>query len=195
MSKTTNKISLAWLKRPALAVGTLMLGMGLSTSLSGLPASALRIGGDQTVFEKAPRLIKAGASQTAAGASSSYQFTIEVPQDAGEALQAVKITQKPNLEQIDFERNLTRAYLGDLFADAPSLSVTSIGGREPTDSNEVLVVFERPVQPGNKVTVSLKATKNPQFGGVYLFGITAFPVGEKSPGLYLGSARLNFPPR
>ena len=171
------------------------LRRGENSSNRNHHSRAFKLTNGQTFFERSPRLIKAGASETAAGASSSYQFTLEVPKDAGEALQAVKITQKPNLERIDFEHQLTRAHLGDLFADAPSLFVTSIGGREATDSHEVLVMFERPVEPGNKVTISLKARNNPQFGGVYLFGLTAFPVGESSSGLYLGAARLNFPPR
>ncbi len=196
MSQITKKISLPWLKKSTVVFATLALGIFLSTSLSNIPASALKIGIGKTVFEKSPRLIEAGASQTAPGASSSYQFTIEVPEEAGEPLQAVKITQKPNLEEINFKRELTRAHLGELFAaEAPSLSVVSIGGKAPSEENEVLVVFDPPVDPGNKVTISLKANNNPLFGGVYLFGITAFSVGENSEGLYLGSARLHFPLR
>ena len=192
MSKITSKISLEWLKRRSLSVSALMLGILVPTVLSGIPSSAYDIGGGRTVFDKAPRLVDYGASRTDPGAYSSYQFTIEVPEDAGEALQAVKIVQKPNLEDISFDSDKTDAFKGDLFADAPSLSLTSLGGEEPTNGNEVLVVFDRPVQPGNTVTISLKAMKNPNYGGVYLFGVTAFSEGYDSPGLYIGTGRIAF---
>ncbi|NEQ67434.1 MAG: DUF2808 domain-containing protein, partial [Symploca sp. SIO2D2] len=42
----------------------------------------------------------------------------------------------------------------------------------------------------NDVTVSLKAKRNPQAGGIYVFGVTAYSAGENSPGLYLGSRDL-----
>lgn len=193
MSKITSKISLEWLKRRSLSVSALMLGILVPTVLSGIPSTAYHIGGGRTVFDKAPRLVDYGASRTDPGAYSSYQFTIEIPEDAGEALQAVKIVQKPNLEQIAFDSDKTDAFQGDLFAtNAPSLSLTSLGGEEPTNGNEVLVVFDRPVQPGNTVTVSLKAKKNPKDGGIYMFGVTAFSEGYNSPGLYIGAGRIAF---
>jgi len=44
----------------------------------------------------------------------------------------------------------------------------------------------------SEVTIGVKPRRNPDFGGVYLFGVTAFPAGEKSRGLYLGAGRLHF---
>ena len=76
----------------------------------------------------------------------------------------------------------------------PRLSITfDIGGDLSTNPNDVTFVFDEPVQPGETVTVRVKAKRNPRVGGIYLFGVTAFPEGgEDSPGLYLGSGRLHF---
>jgi len=57
---------------------------------------------------------------------------------------------------------------------------------------EITVVFEQPVQPGNTVTVAIAAKANPNFGGSYEFGVTAYPVGDNSMGLFLGYGRINF---
>ena len=152
--------------------------------------NAFEVGEDKAVFLAAPRLTRTAATNLSANGPSTYHFTIQVPADAGEPIRAVRITQQPNLEKIDFVVERTSAFQGDSFAGGPSLSLNSIGGAAP-DSNEVTLEFEKPVQPGETVTVALKA-KNPRLGGVYQFGIEAFPSGENSPGLYLGSAYLRF---
>ena len=190
MSRTTNKIALPSIKTGAIAASALMLGVLVQATPSSLPASAVDLGGGRTFFDQSPRLIRTAASRTSSHAPSTYQFTIEVPSDAGEPLKAV--TQKPNVERIEFDLSENRAFIGDSFAGGPQLSLANIGGIQPSDSNEVTVVFDQPVEPGNTVTVSLRAKKNPHNGGVYLFGVTAFPVGNNSPGLYLGPARLHF---
>ncbi len=191
MSKMTFRISVPKLKALSFLAGMLALGMFSSTSLTSESVQALEVNEKHRVFDHAPRLIRSAASEIAPTASSTYHFTIQVPAAAGEALRAVRITQQANLEKIDFVVERTSAFQGSSFAGGPSLSLTSIGG--PTaDSNEVIVEFEQPVQPGETVTVALKANKNPRLGGVYQFGIEAFPSGEHSPGLYLGSAYLRF---
>lgn len=63
---------------------------------------------------------------------------------------------------------------------------------QPAKSGEVTVAFNPPVQPGKTVTVALRAKKNPTGGGIYLFGIKAFPGGENSYGQFLGYGRLHF---
>lgn len=57
-------------------------------------------------------------------------------------------------------------------------------------SGETTVIFETPVEPGNTVLIAIKPQRNPSTGGVYLFGVTAYPTGENSSGLYLGSGRI-----
>ena len=58
-------------------------------------------------------------------------------------------------------------------------------------AGEVTVMFDQPIEPGNTVTVRVKPKRNPSFGGVYQFGVTAYPEGQNSQGLYLGSRRID----
>jgi hypothetical protein len=87
--------------------------------------------------------------------------------------------------------NQSSAFIGNSFAGGPAVSLASIGGEQPSDSNEVTLVFDPPISPGKTVTVALKAARNPLPGGIYLFGVTAFPPGENSSGLFLGYGRLH----
>jgi hypothetical protein len=60
------------------------------------------------------------------------------------------------------------------------------------ENQTVSVTFDPPVPPGTVVTLGLKAERNPRSGGVYLFGVTAFPPGESAYGQFLGYGRFNF---
>ena len=53
-----------------------------------------------------------------------------------------------------------------------------MGGEKPKNDSEATVTFNPPIQPGQTVTVALDATANPWYGGVYLFGVTAYPEGN-----------------
>ena len=172
-----------------LLVGSVALAVLLPNSFSSI--NAYDLGDGRTVFEKAPVLVRSAASHPVAGNSSSYQFTIKVPEDAGERLGAVTISQRENPEQIKFDVSKSKAFIGDSFAGGTDLSLADIGG-QIDDSEEVTIVFDEPVEPGNTVTISLRTNRNPRSGRTYLFGVTAFPEGENSPGLYLGSGRLHF---
>ncbi|HEY9598607.1 MAG TPA: DUF2808 domain-containing protein [Cyanophyceae cyanobacterium] len=174
-----------------LCASGLFLSVLLPTALFTLPSAAVELANGQTFFNRSPRLIRATASNKTANTPSTYQFTIAVPADAGEPLQAVTITQKPNVEQIDFNVSNSSAFIGDNLAGGLAIPLASIGGSEPSDSNEVTVVFDHPVAPGNSITVSLDVKQNPVLGGIYQFGVTAFSPGENSSGLYLGSAAIH----
>jgi len=171
---------------------TLTLGLFLLVPLASLPTKAVELGDGRTFFDRTPRLIRTAASIPSPGTPSTYQFTIVVPPDAGEPMKAVTITQKPNLEQIRFERSKSRAFKGDSFDGGVLIPLSQTSGSEPSSASEVTVVFDKPIEPGTTVTVAIRARQNPRLGGVYLFGVTAFPTGENSPGLYLGSGRLHF---
>ncbi|WP_374869547.1 DUF2808 domain-containing protein [Pelatocladus sp. BLCC-F211] len=154
------------------------------------PAVAIRLNNGQVAFNNSPRLIRSAASFISSNTPATYQFTISVPKDAGESLEAVTIMQQPNVEKISFDLNQNRAFKGKSFAGGPALHLANIGGPKPR-SNKVTVVFNPPVAPGNTVTVELRAKHNPKFG-VYLFGVTAYPAGEKGIGQFLGYGRLHF---
>lgn len=174
---------------PSLKFGSLSLILGIvAPATFSLPTEAV-VGGGRTFFVQAPRLVDATATGTP-GAPSIYTFTLAVPEDAGKPLQAVRITQKPHLEKINFNPREIHASIEGSIARR-DLSISSIGGRSPNEE-EITIVFDEPVQPGSTVAVSLQAMY-PLNGGIHQFGVTAFPIGDGSPGLYLGSARLTFP--
>ena len=185
-----SKLTPRWLLNRFLGTSALLFGIGLWNSLFSLPMSALDLGDGKTTFERSPLLVRSATSFRGPAVIASYQFTITIPEDAGEPLQAVTIVQQPNLETIIFGRDRTSAFLGDSFNGGTPVAVVEV---EPSsaEDNQVKVVFEPPVEPGNTVTISLRG-RNPLYGGIYQFGITVFPVGENSPGLYLGVGRLHF---
>ncbi|NET57568.1 MAG: DUF2808 domain-containing protein [Symploca sp. SIO2E6] len=174
-----------------LGTTALLLGILLPTTLSSLPTNAVELGEGKTFFDRSPRLTQVATSNPSANLPATYQFTISLPEDAGEPLQAITITQYENVEHIKFDLSQSSAFIGDSFAGGPAISLANVGGNQSNDTNEITVMFDEPVLPGNQVTVSLKAKRNPRVSGAYLFGVTAFSVGDNSPGLYLGSRDLH----
>ncbi|NET60121.1 MAG: DUF2808 domain-containing protein, partial [Symploca sp. SIO2E6] len=160
-------------------------------TLSQLPTNAIELGDGRTFFDKSPRLINSVATFNSPATPSEYLFTILLPEDVGEPLQAVSIVQKPNVEQIRFDGSKSRAFFGEGLNGGSSIPIAQAES-DPANPSEVTISFEEPIAPGNKVTVSIRARRNPNSGGVYHFGVTVFSVGENSPGLYLGSGRLHF---
>ncbi|MDX2216508.1 MAG: DUF2808 domain-containing protein [Oculatellaceae cyanobacterium bins.114] len=102
-------------------------------------------------------------------------------------LQAIRITQRNEQEAIVFRSDETRIFAGNPTTEIPQ---ANIGGTENT--NDLLVVLHHPVQPGQTVTLHLKPEQNPAQEGIYLLGVTVYPSGENSPGLFLGYSRLTF---
>ncbi|NER97348.1 MAG: DUF2808 domain-containing protein [Symploca sp. SIO1B1] len=181
-------------KTRLLGFSAVVLSALLPITLSQLPTNAIDLGDGRTFFDKPPRLINSVATFNSPSTPSEYLFTILLPEDAGEPLQAVSIVQKPNLERIRFELSKSRAFFGEGLKGGSSIPLAQVES-EPNNPSEITIFFEEPVAPGNKVTVSIRARRNPSSGGVYIFGVTAFSVGENSPGLYLGSGRLHFTSR
>ena len=146
----------------------------------------------QSFFSHPPQLTRAAATQTGEGISSTYEFTLTVPQNAGQPLKAVKIAQAENLETVSFDVSHSKAFIGERLIASAEIRLASVGGEQPSNPGEVTIVFDQPVQPGSTVTVALAAQRNPNRGGVYLFGVTAYPVGENGLGQFLGYGRINF---
>jgi hypothetical protein len=118
-----------------------------------------------------------------------YYFDLELPDDIGESLQKVVIGQRNGGDEVTFKPEQTEVYLGDHRHKLQR--VAAIVTRDE-DTEKITVEFEQPIAPGNKVTIGLKPKSNPSYGGVYLFGVTAYPTGEKARGMYLGAGRLHF---
>lgn len=180
------RFNLRWL-----SIGAVSLGVLLSSSLLSLPTFALRLSNGQTVFDRSPRLIRTATSYNGPIAPATYHFTLSVPEDAGKPLEAVKIQQRENIDTLVFDQQRQRAFLGDSFAGGAPVSLASIGGEQPSNPGEATVVFDPPVSPGSTVTVALRSKRNPRHGGVYLFGVTAYPAGENGIGQFLGYGRVN----
>jgi hypothetical protein len=152
--------------------------------------SQLRRSNGQTFFLHPPRLIRVNATEKQGYAPSTYEFTLNVPIDAGQPLKAVRVVQDTNLETVKFDIGRSKAFAGGRFAAGPEIPLASIGGAQPK-AGEATIVFDQPVQPGSTVTVALEAKANPGLGGVYQFGVTAFPDGENGLGQFLGIGRIN----
>lgn len=173
-------------------VGMWAIALGLMLPLSLLPgtARAQETTSNRSFFTHAPRLVRTAASFQSPFTPSTYQFTVTVPENAGAPLQALRIVQAENFEKVNFDRNRSSAFLGNSFAGGTAVSLANIGGEAPANPNEVTVMFDQPIQPGQTVTVSLEADRNPTTGGIYQFGVTAFPVGETGMGIPLGYGRV-----
>ncbi|OUL28484.1 hypothetical protein BV378_07335 [Nostoc sp. RF31YmG] len=191
LEKTVNLKS-SFLNTWLFSASTLTLNFLLLGLLLVSPALAIRLSNGQIAFNNPPRLIRSATSSSSSNIRGTYQFTISVPQDAGEPLEAVSIVQRPNVETIAFDVSQHRAFKGNSFAGGPALHLASIGGTEVSQSNKQMVVFDPPVAPGSTVTVEIVTKENPQLGGVYLFGVTAYPAGENGIGQFLGYGRLHF---
>lgn len=146
----------------------------------------------QTFFSHPPQLMRVAASQTGEDTPSTYEFTLTVPKDAGQPLKTVTIAQATNVETVKFNVSSSKAFVGDRLTASSQIRLASVGGEQPANPGEVTIVFDQPVQPGSTVTVALAAQRNPSWGGVYEFGVTAYPEGENGLGQFLGYGRINF---
>lgn len=175
----------------------LVVGSALLLTIFLPQSNTLTMAGElsngQTAFEGSLRLINTYANFTKRGNSlAKYYFTLEISEDAGEPLKAIKIEQRKYFADIvEFKTEESSAFIGDRFARGEKLSLAAVETNAELGEGEVTVIFGQPVSPGNTVTVVVKPKRNPRTGGVYLFGLTAYPEGEDSLGKYLGSGRLH----
>lgn len=171
---------------------SLIAGITVSMPLLCVPVIAGQLGNGRTFFDRSPRLVRNITSLPMARFPSTYEFTITVPADAGASLQAVAISQDSTTQAVEFDQSKSVAFLGDRYGAGIQLPLASIGGTELSPSEKTTIVFDQPVQPGSTVTIALEAKRNPSSGGIYLFGVTAYPVRDKANGLFLGYGRLTF---
>ena len=142
-------------------------------------------------FSHAPRLLGAATTFSSVRArGAKYYFNIELPQDAGNNLQQVAIAQRQGQETIDFKLEETVAYIGTNRQKKERIAIADV--RQNKDTGEITVFFAQAIDPGTIFTVGLKPKRNPFYGGVYLFGVRAYPQGNNPTSLYLGAGRLHF---
>lgn len=160
---------------------------GVSTPIT----QAVQLADGTVYFVQPPSLEEARTTYTNVNApTATYYFTINVPETAGEPLQRVTINQRQGTDRVRFELDDTRAFIGTSRKKGSKLTLGEVV-RIP-DTRTISVILDPPVPPGRTITVALRPIRNPQFSGVYLFGVTAFPPGEKSHGQFLGFGRFQF---
>jgi hypothetical protein len=156
-----------------------LLTVSLAASNAITPVSANPLTGSDAMFERAPRLIDVSTTQPASFIpGGTYEFTLSLPQNAGNSLQAVTISQGKNAGTIVFASDKSR-----VVANGKDVPLSAIGGEY---SEDVTIAFDRPIQPGSTVTISLRVERNARQEGTYSFGVTAYPVGDSTNGLFLG---------
>jgi len=168
---------------------TLSLAICIGVATQVTQAVQLR---DGTVyFVQPPNLVNVITTYKGANVwGATYYITINLPKNAGESLQRVTITQREGVENIRYDLDDTRAYVGTGDSKGARLTLGSV--TRDSKTRTVSVNFDPPVTPGQTITIGLRPVKNPSFSAVYLLGVTAFPVGEKSHGQFLGFGRLQF---
>ncbi|WP_442948321.1 DUF2808 domain-containing protein [Nostoc sp.] len=169
---------------------TLSLAIGIGEVTLPM-AKAVQLRDGLVYFVQPPTLVNATTTYKEVNVwGATYYFTINVPENAGESLQKVTIAQKEGAENIRYNLDDTRAFVGTRDRKETQLKLGSVTNERKTRT--VIVNFDPPVTPGQTITIALRPVSNPSFSGVYLLGVTAFPVGEKSHGQFLGFGRFQF---
>ena len=165
----------------------LMLSVSMLGFMGG-SAQAVQLADGKTYFVQPPRFEGATATQkTAYFWGSTYYFTLTVPEKAGESLQKVMIAPEDGPDRARFDVSQTEAMA------KTSDRETRLALKEVTQdpkTRAITVTFDQPVAPGSVVRIGLYATRNPDIGGVYLYGVTAYPTGEQPYGQFLGYGRI-----
>lgn len=155
------------------------------------PTLAIQLQDGTVYFAKPPRLVKAVTTRSETNVwSATYYFTLSLSPDAGVPLERVTITKTEGAGDIRYSPEETIAFEGTHRDKGQQLTVGEVAIDKETRS--VLVTLNPPVPPGKTVTIGLRPVRNPKNGGIYLFGVTAFPAGEKPYGHFLGYGRLHF---
>ena len=167
---------------------------GVAIAFSGTPVAGVQTSDGTVAFEAGLKLVNTSTTfNDVRVRQAKYYFDLELPADIGEPLQKVVIQQRAGGDDIKFKPEKTKVYLGDRRHKGESImAIASLAENADESRSEITIQFERPIPPGSKITIGLKPKRNPRYAGVYLFGVTAFPRGEKARGMYLGSGRLHF---
>ncbi len=168
----------------------LMIGTGIWVGVSPW-AQGVQLSDGKVYFVQPPALLSVRTTFNDTYVwGATYYFTLNLPENAGEPLEQVKINQYQGGDNIEFYLKSTEAFVQIPGKKEQKLKLGSVSRDEKTRT--VSVVFDPPVSPGTKVKIGLYPVHNPQFDGIYLFGVTAFPMGENPYGQFLGYGRLQF---
>lgn len=177
------------MKKPLLTSLLILIGFGVfPLTLMGTQPILIA---QHNYFLKSPRLISAMTTYNVVRVwNATYYFTIQIPEGAGNTLAAVSFHQRRGTEKIRFNLDKTVAFEGTHRGQRSYLKIKSV--KENPDTQEITVIFDSPIPSNTLFTVGLKPIRNPDYAGVYLFGVTVYPSGENPKSLYLGPGRLQF---
>ena len=154
-------------------------------------SQAVQLRDGRVYFTQPPRLVEAVTTyQYVREFGATYYFTLSLPENAGEPLQRITINQRDGVDRIRFEMKDSVAFEGTRSNRGQRVELKNLINERKTRT--VSLTFDPPLSPGKTITIGLKPVENPSSPGVYLFGVTAFPAGEKAYGQFLGYGRLNF---
>ena len=163
-------------------------GFGVATTQV---TQAVQLRDGKVYFVQPPDLVAATTTFNSVNVwGATYYFTIDVPQQAGEPLQRLEIVQRQGGDNIRFKLADSRAFTGTRDRRGAAMALGEV--TQERHNRTVFVNFDPPIPPGQTITVGLRPVRNPRNSGVYLFGVTAFPAGEKAHGQFLGYGRLQF---
>ncbi|NJN48646.1 MAG: DUF2808 domain-containing protein [Alkalinema sp. RL_2_19] len=157
--------------------------------LSALPGRSLVVNG-VSYFLAPPRFVAARTSQDGTYIwNATYDFVLALPENAGEDLQRVSITQRGGIGRPRFRAKDIRVFVSQDSAqlgEAVELSEVTIDD----DQSAMTIDFATPIAPGAIVTVRLYPVRNPATAGTYLYEIMAFPVGEQPRAYNVGTGQI-----
>lgn len=154
-----------------------------SQSLSSTRSSQL------TAFVGIPRLIDSTTTQKYVSTPSTYYFTIQVPEDAGNSLKTIQFTQTSGSDFLGKGIHKTSGFEETRENRGSDLSLSLVENNE--DNRTMIVSLDQPVPPGKTITIALRTRRNPSGSGVYQLRVTGFPEGENAREASLGLARFN----
>ena len=166
------------------------LALSLSTTgLVGASAQAVQLSSGATYFVQPPRLEGAVATQKATRFwGSRYYFTLTLPANAGEPLQKVVISPQEAPDRVQFNLDQTEAFEGTYDREGTKLPHQTV--TQDAKTQALTITFAPAIAAGKTVTIGLYANRNPDAGGIYLYGVTAFPSGDQAVGQFLGYGRI-----
>ncbi|PZU97458.1 MAG: hypothetical protein DCE90_07790 [Pseudanabaena sp.] len=172
------------------------MGIGLS-AFALIPTSlgAVQLRDGKTYFVQLPMLLGAETTRNSVYVSgATYYFAISLPANMGEPLQKIEISQTEGFETIGFIGDRTVTYLQTEAGRSEVRSKTEITRKEGSDRPTISVSFDSPLPADSqgKLIIGLRPVHNPRYDGVYLFGVTASPQGDRPNSQFLGYGRLSF---
>ncbi len=176
------------IRRTSLAA---MVAMASISAITPELAIGVQLRDGTVSFVQQPRLVESTTTLKDINAwGATYYFTIDLPEKAGEPLQTVTFNQHEGVDNIRFDLDDTRAFVGTRRSRGENITLGAVTRDKKTRT--VTVVFDPPIAPGQTITIGLRPVQNPFSSGVYLFGVKAFPAGTKTAGQFMGYGRLQF---